>query len=450
MVAQRSPCRSKLWSCARARRDTGSALNQSAMLGDRPPTERPFLSMRDLIGRHLHPQPTSHIPPHDLSMRRTSEVYQSVQPPEVAGIMAVDAGVFRPDESSEVPFSSHNAALFASRATSSTLESTPQRRPTDIAPDRISESSYYLASRFEEDFAFSAPHRRASAGERRHRNPLEPQRSSTIRRLPVAEPPTSSAPAPPTLDIEEFQHGPFRATLERLERQGRQEQQMMMERQAEINRLRSRLDELQSQERSISSSRVPTLPPLRFDPELLVSEVPHRMPSPVPVETLSVRCSYIMLKTILILHSLTVPIRKQHIVGVAGREGEEPGLPGSTLAMSPRRGVVPRVSRRPLPPSLYLACIHHRIPFPKVAMSAHPLNANVSTAAGLVPWSCGALKTRKMQWTWQLLPCPCLMVVLSRVAWRVYVGNTRAWKGNNHIVSHAPTRHGAWILGVWR
>lgn len=309
--------------------------------------------------------------------------------------MAADPGVFRPDESSEVPFPSHSAALFASRATSSTLEPTPQRRPTDIAPDRISESSYYLASRFEEDFAFSAPHRRASAGERRHRNSSEPQRSSSIRRLPVVEPPTSSAPAPPTLDIEEFQHGPFRATLERLERQGRQEQQMMMERQAEIDRLRSRLDELQSQERSIPSSRVPTLPPLRFDPELLVSEVPHRMPSPVPpasIETPSVRCSYIILKTSLILHSLTVPIWKQRIVGVAGREQEEPGLPGSTLAMSPRRGVAPRVSR-PLHPSLYLVCIHHHIPFPRVAMSAHLLNANVSAAAGLVTWSCGALKT---------------------------------------------------------
>ena len=66
---------------------------------------------------------------------------------------------------------------------------------------------------------------------------------------------------------------------------------MMIERQAEIDRLRSRLDELQSQERPTPSTRAPTLPPLRFDAEFLVSET-HRMPSPTPsagIETSSVR-----------------------------------------------------------------------------------------------------------------------------------------------------------------
>ncbi|KAI9451339.1 hypothetical protein F5148DRAFT_551170 [Russula earlei] len=235
--------------------------------------------MRDFIGRQHHPQPPSHIPPHDLNMRRSSEVYQSMPPPppEIGGI--IDADVFRPDESSEVPFSSHAAALFASRATS-TMESTSQRRPDPVGRDRISDLSYYpWESRFEENFAFSARRHRANAGERRHRNSPEPERSSSIRRLTVAEPPTPSAPATRTLDIEEFQHGPFRATLERLERQGRQDQQMMMERQAEIDRLRSRLDELQSQERPVPSSRAPTLPPLRLDFELS-SEAPQRMPSP--------------------------------------------------------------------------------------------------------------------------------------------------------------------------
>jgi uncharacterized coiled-coil protein SlyX len=91
------------------------------------------------------------------------------------------------------------------------------------------------------------------------------------------------------MDTEEFQHGPFRATLERLKRQELQDQQTMMQRQAEIDRLRSRLDELQSQERPTPSARAPTLPPLRFDAEFLVSEA-HRMPSPTPgIETSSVR-----------------------------------------------------------------------------------------------------------------------------------------------------------------
>ena len=52
--------------------------------------------------------------------------------------MTVDADVFRSDESSKVPFSSHAAALFASRATSST-EITSQRRPDTVGIDHINE-----------------------------------------------------------------------------------------------------------------------------------------------------------------------------------------------------------------------------------------------------------------------------------------------------------------------
>jgi hypothetical protein len=257
-------------------RDTGSVPNLSAShIGDRQPTERP---MRGLVGRHLLPQPHSRTLPHDQSTRRSSEVYQSVQPPEVGGI--IDADVFRSDESSEVPFSSHAAALFASRATSSAPETTPQRRSDTIGLDRINESYYPRASRFERDLAFSVPRRHADTEERRHHSP-EPERLSTTRRFAVAGHLASSASAPRTLDIEEFQHGPFRATLERLERQDRQDQQLMMERQAEIDRLRSRLDELQSQERPTPSTRAPTLAPLRFDPEFLVSEA-RMMPSPTP------------------------------------------------------------------------------------------------------------------------------------------------------------------------
>ena len=276
-------------------RDTSVVPSPSVnLIGDRQPTERP--SMRDLVSRRL-PQLPSRTYPHDQSTRRSSEVYQSVQPPEVGGMMAVDADVFRSDESSEVPFSSHAAALFASRATSS-AEITSQRRPDTIGIDRINESSYYpWTSRLERDLAFSAPRRHADVEERRHRNSPEPERLSTARGFTVAERLASSAPAPRSLDIEEFQHGPFRATLERLERQERQDQQMMRERQAEIDRLRSRLDELQSQERPTPSTRAPTLPPLRFDTEFLVSEA-HRMSSPTPtasIETPSVRCSYITL-----------------------------------------------------------------------------------------------------------------------------------------------------------
>ncbi len=259
--------------------------------------------MRDVVSRHLT-QPPSRIPPHDQSTRRSSsEVYQSVQPPEV-GIMAPDTEAFRSDESSEVPFSSHAAALFASRATSSVPEITSQRRPDTVGFDRITESSYYpWASRFERDLTFSAPRRHPDTEERRHRNSPEPERPSTNRRFAVAEHLASTAPAPRSLDIEEFQHGPFRATLERVERRERQDQQVMMERQAEIDRLRSRLNELQSQERPTPSSRAPTLPPLRFDTEFVVSEA-HRMPSPIPsanIETSTVRCSYVILQIMLTL-----------------------------------------------------------------------------------------------------------------------------------------------------
>jgi hypothetical protein len=275
--------------------DTSSVPNASAgLFGDRPPTERPPVFMRDFVSRHL-PQTPSRIPPHDQSARRSSEIYQPVQPPEVRGIMAPDTEVFSSDESSEVPFSSHAAALIASRATSSVSEITSQRRPDTTGFERIPEASYYpWTSRFERDFTFSAPRRNADAEERRHRNSPELERSSATRRFAV-EHLASSAPAPRSLDIEEFQHGPFRATLERLERQERQDQQMMMERQAEIDRLRSRLDELQSRERPTPTTRAPTLPPLRFDTEYLVSEA-HRMPSPTPsagIET-SVRCSYVI------------------------------------------------------------------------------------------------------------------------------------------------------------
>ncbi|KAI0281765.1 hypothetical protein BGY98DRAFT_171172 [Russula aff. rugulosa BPL654] len=246
--------------------------------------------MRNLVSRHL-PQTPSRIPPHDQSARRSSEIYQSVQPPEARGIMAPNTEVFGSDESSEVPFSSHAAALIASRATSSVSEITSQRRPDTIGFERITESSYYpWTDRFERDFTFSAPRRNADTEERRHRDSPEPERSNSSRRFAVTEHLASSVPAPRSLDIEEYQHGPFRATLERLERQERQDQQLMMERQAEIDRLRSRLDELQSQGRPTPSTRAPTLPPLRFEPEFLVSEA-HRMPSPTPlagIETSSV------------------------------------------------------------------------------------------------------------------------------------------------------------------
>ena len=278
--------------------DMGTASNPGAVLSDRPPTEHPSLSMRDLIGRQHYPQPPSHIVPHEPSTRRLIEAYQSTQPSEVGGIMAVDVDVF---ETSEVPFSNHAAALFASRAPPSTLESASHRHSDAIDLNRINESSYFpWASRFEEDFAVSAPRRRANAGVRRHHASPELERSNTARRPIAAELPTPSAPVSRILDIEQFHPGPFRATLERFERQDRQDQQMMMERRAEIDRLRSRLFELQSQERPVPSSRAPTLPPLRFDPELLVPGVPRRQPSPIPpanIETTSVRCPYIMPQT---------------------------------------------------------------------------------------------------------------------------------------------------------
>jgi hypothetical protein len=271
----------------------------SALLGDRPRTDRPSVSMREIIDRHLHLQPPSRIPPNDTSTRRPSEVYRSVQPPEVGDVM-VDADGFGPDELPEVPFSSQAAAFFASRAPSSTVESASLRRSDIIGPDRMNAPSYLpWANRLEEDFAMSASRLRAMVGDRRHRMSPEPERPSTIRRFPLAEQPIPSAPASRPLDLEEFQHGPFRATLERVERQERrQEQQLRMERQAEIDRLRSRLNELQSLDRSVTSSRAPTLPPLNRD--VSVSEA-HRMSSPTPsasIET-SVSYSYILLRIIL-------------------------------------------------------------------------------------------------------------------------------------------------------
>jgi len=284
-----------------------STANSSAILSDGPPIDHPSIAMRDFIWPPQHPQPPSHVASHDLSTRRPSEAYQSVQPPEVGGMMAIDADVFRPDELPEVPFSRHAAALFSSRAPSSTLESTSHRRPDAIGLDRVNELSYHpWTSRLEEDLILSASRRRANAGQRRHRASPEPERSNTTRRPAAAEPFTISTGPSRVLDIEEFEHGPFRATLERLERQvrqGRQDQQMMMERQAEMDRLRSRLDELQSQERLVLPSRAPTLPPLRLDPELFAPEFPHRQSSPTPpanIETPPVRCSNIIPKIVLI------------------------------------------------------------------------------------------------------------------------------------------------------
>lgn len=287
--------------------DMGSTSNSSAILSDGPPIDHPSISMRDFIWPQ-HPQPPSHIASHDLSStRRPSEAYQYVQPPEVGGTMAIDADVFRPDESSEVPFSSHAATLFTSRAPSSTLDSTSHRRLDGIGLDHVNEVSYDpLTGRFEDDFVLSASRRRANTGQRRHRASPEPERSNTTRRPAATEPFTISTGPSRVLDIEEFDHGPFRATLERLERhvrQGRQDQQMMMERQAEMDRLRSRLNELQSQERLIPSSRAPTLPPLRLDPELFAPEFPHRRSSPTPpanIETPSVCCFNITLDIMLI------------------------------------------------------------------------------------------------------------------------------------------------------
>ena len=277
-------------------RDTGSASITSALLSDRSRTDRPSVSMRELYQGHQPPRRF----PNDQSTRRPPEVYRPVQPTEVGNVAAVDADVFRPDELPEVPFSSQAAAFFASRAPSSTAESAPLRRPDTIGPDRMSTPSYYpWTSRIEEEFTMSPSRLRAMAGERRHRVSPDPERP--IRRFPVAERPRPSASASRSLEIEEFQPGPFRATLERLERQERQEQQLMMERQAEIDRLRSRLNELQSLERSVTSSRVPTLPPLRLDRDASVSEASHRMPSPTlpaSIET-PVGYSFVLPQTIL-------------------------------------------------------------------------------------------------------------------------------------------------------
>lgn len=63
-------------------------------------------------------------------------------------------------------------------------------------------------------------------------------------------------------------------------------------------------------------------------------------------------------------------IWKRRIVGVAGKEGEGLGLLGLILAMNLHRRVAPRVSRRPLLRSLYLARTRHLLPFPIVEMPA--------------------------------------------------------------------------------
>jgi hypothetical protein len=281
--------------------DMSSTSNSSAILGDGPPIDHPSIAMRDFIWPSQHPQPPSHVASHDLSTRRPSESYQSVQPPEVGGMMAINADGFRQDETSEIPFSRHAAALFSSRAPSSTLESASHRRPDAIGQDRVNELSYHpWTSRLEEDFILSASRRRANAGQRRHRASPEPDRSNTTRRPVAAEPFTISTGPSRALDIEEFDHGPFRATLERLERQGRQGRQ---DRQAEMDRLRSRLDELQSRERLVPPSRAPTLPPLRLDPELFAPVFPHRQSPPTPpanIEAPPVRCSNIVLEVMLI------------------------------------------------------------------------------------------------------------------------------------------------------
>ena len=260
-------------------RDTSSAPMASSSFGDRPLAERTSASIRGLIDRRPHLQPPSRIPL-DPGTRRPSEVYRPVQAMEATNDVTVDTDSIGPDESSEVPFSSHAAALFASRGTSA-VEPTSLRRPDFVDLDRLSPLPHPRGSRVEGDFAISAPRRRADVGGRRYRTSPEPERLSTPRRHTTTEPPASFVPGSRPLDIEEFQHGPFRATLERLERRELQEHQIVMERQAEIDRLRSRLDELQSLDRP-SSSRIPTLPPLRFDREPLASEALHRMPSSTP------------------------------------------------------------------------------------------------------------------------------------------------------------------------
>jgi hypothetical protein len=283
--------------------------------------------MRELIDRHLHLQQPSRIPPNDTSTRRSSEVYRLVQPPEVGNAATFDADPFRPDVLPDVPFSSQAAAFFASRTPSSTVESASLRHPDTISPDHISAPSMFSwTSRFEEDFAaMSASRLRAMVEERRHRMSPEPDRPSTIRRFPVEEQPIPSASTSRPLDIEDFQHGPFRATLERVERQERrQEQQRMIERQAEIDRLRSRLNELQSLDRSVNATRVPSLPPLRLDRDVSVLEAPHRMPSPTPsanIET-SVGYSRTLLRVIL-TPPLVFPLRLGNNASSAKRAERE-------------------------------------------------------------------------------------------------------------------------------
>lgn len=273
-------------------RDTSSTPIAGSSFSDRPSAERSSASIRGFIDRRPHLQASSRIPL-DPGTRRPSEVYRAVHSMEVTNDTTVDADSPRPDESSEVPFSSHAAALFASRGTSSNVESSSLRRPDLDDLDRMTNLPIYpRGSRVEADFAIPPSRRRANVGERRHRTSPEPERLGTLRRFTPTEPPPSFVPGSRPLDIEEFQHGPFRATLERLERREMQEHQIIMERQAEIDRLRSRLDELQSLERSSTSSRVPTLPPLRFDREPFVSETPHRMPSSTAIPNVDSQVSH--------------------------------------------------------------------------------------------------------------------------------------------------------------
>ena len=273
-------------------RDTSSTPIAGSSFSDRPSAERSSASIRGFIDRRPHLQASSRIPL-DPGTRRPSEVYRAVHSMEVTNDTTVDADSPRPDESSEVPFSSHAAALFASRGTSSNVESSSLRRPDLDDLDRMTNLPIYpRGSRVEADFAIPPSRRRTNVGERRHRTSPEPERLGTLRRFTPTEPPPSFVPGSRPLDIEEFQHGPFRATLERLERREMQEHQIIMERQAEIDRLRSRLDELQSLERSSTSSRVPTLPPLRFDREPFVSETPHRMPSSTTIPNVDSQVSH--------------------------------------------------------------------------------------------------------------------------------------------------------------
>jgi hypothetical protein len=81
-------------------------------------------------------------------------------------------------------------------------------------------------------------------------------------------------------------------------------------------------------------------------------------------------------------------------------------------------------------------------------MPVQHLNMSVNVNAdGLVPWSCGALEMQMMQW--KACQRHLWVMVLSHVAWHECAGISRARTANNHVVTHAAIRRGAWILGVW-